>query len=214
MNRITKYIVVLVLSLFSLNLYASEINITKRASVRMISQETKDKIEAKSIIRIVNAVFKEATKHKLDPFLILGMIKGESTFNPKAKNKSGAKGLMQVIPRYHRDKIRGRDIMQIETNVEVGVQVYVDCLNNNNGNMKKASRCYSGGAKNYTSKLKDGWSAAKKADIAYRFEHSLPLSVISDFDKPYEFSISVNTEDILLQLLAYNNAIEIDDNAY
>lgn len=205
MNRITKYIVVLMLSLFSLNLYASEISITKRATVRMISQETKDRVEAKFIIRIVNAVFKEATKHNLDPFLILGMIKGESTFNPKAKNRSGAKGLMQVIPRYHRDKIRGRDIMQIETNVEVGVQVYADCLTRNNGNMKKASRCYSGGAKNYTSKLKDGWSAAKKADIAYRFENEMPLVVNTSFDNPNAFSILVNAEQDLPKLLAEHN---------
>lgn len=202
MNSIFKYFVVLVLSFASFNLYASDIDHTKRATVRMIAKETKDKVAAKDIIRIVNAVFKEATKNNLDPFLILGMIKTESTFKPTSSNRSGAKGLMQVIPRYHRDKIRGRNIMNIETNVEVGVQVYADCLNNNNGNMKKASRCYSGGAKNYTAKLKDGYGAAKKADIAYRFEEELPMVVVSSFESPNAFSILVNAEKDLPQILA------------
>lgn len=202
MNSVFKYFVAFVLSFASFNLYAADINTTKRATVRMISQETKYKVAAKDIVRMVNAVFKEATKHNLDPFLIIGMIKTESTFKPSISNRSGAKGLMQVIPRYHRDKIRGRNIMNIETNVEVGVQVYADCLSNNNYNMKKASRCYSGGAKNYTAKLKDGWGAAKKADIAYRFENELPLSVTSTFESPNAFSISVNAENDLPQILA------------
>lgn len=202
MNSVFKYFVALVLSLASFNVLASEITATKNATVRMISKETKDKVAAKDIIRMVNAVFKEATKHKLDPFLIFGMIKTESTFKPTISNRSGAKGLMQVIPRYHRDKIRGRNIMNIETNVEVGVQVYADCLDKHNGNMIKASRCYSGNAKNYTAKLKDGWGAAKKADIMYRFENELPLAVNTKFENPYEFSISVNAEQDLPNILA------------
>lgn len=215
MKAIIRAAILTVLMLFSLTSPAfAEYTPTKAAVTRMISKETKDKVTAQDIIRIVSAVFKEANRHKLDPFLLVSLIGIESGYRPWAVNKSGARGLTQVIPRYHRDKIRGRDIMNIETNIEVGTQVLVDCLQRNNGVLKKASRCYSGSARDYVTKLKDGYKTTKIADIVYRFENELPLVVNSNFETPNEFSISVNTVISPPPLLVLTTLDLIRGNAY
>ncbi|HMV00346.1 MAG TPA: transglycosylase SLT domain-containing protein, partial [Rhodocyclaceae bacterium] len=42
---------------------------------------------------------------RLDPLLIIAVIGVESGFNPLSQSSAGAQGLMQVLPRYHRDKL-------------------------------------------------------------------------------------------------------------
>lgn len=40
----------------------------------------------------------EARRHNLDPFLVAGLIRQESGFNPSARSPAGALGLMQIMP--------------------------------------------------------------------------------------------------------------------
>lgn len=51
------------------------------------------------------AVQKTAREFTVDPLLIVAVIAVESRFNPLSQSESGAQGLMQLIPRYHRDKL-------------------------------------------------------------------------------------------------------------
>lgn len=45
-----------------------------------------------------DAVSAEAAKTKLDPALVLGLIRQESAFNPRARSRADARGLMQILP--------------------------------------------------------------------------------------------------------------------
>ena len=76
--------------------------------------------------RIVNAVFTASLKHDVDPELLFKVIYIESKFNTNLTSREGAKGLTQVIPRYHREKIKGRNIFNIEANIDVGAQAYAE----------------------------------------------------------------------------------------
>ena len=51
---------------------------------------------------MVGAAYRAAREVGLDPLLVLAVISVESRFNPIAESVMGAKGLMQIIPKYHR----------------------------------------------------------------------------------------------------------------
>ncbi len=69
----------------------------------------------------------------LDPLLIIAVMAIESRFNPIAESGMGAKGLMQVIPKYHLDKFRtfgGEQyaVFDPATNILVGAKILKDYL--------------------------------------------------------------------------------------
>lgn len=101
---------------------------------------------------IVRASHLEAKKHNLDPLLVLSVIATESSFNPKARNPSGALGLMQAIPKWHGDKISSLGIsssqlLNIRENVALGTLILKDYLNLSRGNTQNALQRYNGSSK-------------------------------------------------------------------
>ena len=88
-----------------------------------------------------------AREAELDPLLLVAMIAVESSFNPKAKSHAGALGLMQVIPRWHMDKI-GHDndhtvLFDPRFNVQVGTLVLLEGLQRY-GSLEAALQYYNG----------------------------------------------------------------------
>jgi soluble lytic murein transglycosylase-like protein len=77
--------------------------------------------------RMVAAAHRAAEQVGLDPLLVLAVIAIESRFNPIAESVMGAKGLMQIIPKYHLDKLRaagGEDaVFDPESNIHVGARI-------------------------------------------------------------------------------------------
>jgi soluble lytic murein transglycosylase-like protein len=78
-------------------------------------------------VRMVVAAHRAAAEVGLDPLLVLAVISIESGFNPIAESVMGAKGLMQIIPRYHLEKLRaagGEDaVFDPESNIHVGTRI-------------------------------------------------------------------------------------------
>ena len=75
---------------------------------------------------LVGAAYREGARYGLDPILIIAVMAIESRFNPIAASDGGAVGLMQVIPRYHADKLdpaNGETMLDPHTNIKVGAGV-------------------------------------------------------------------------------------------
>jgi soluble lytic murein transglycosylase-like protein len=75
----------------------------------------------------VAVAYRAADLHRLDALLILAVMAIESRYNPVAESVMGAKGLMQVIAKYHPEKLSDHGgeqaLLEPEVNILVGAQI-------------------------------------------------------------------------------------------
>jgi len=75
----------------------------------------------------VATAYRAGEQHSVDPLLILAVMAVESRYNPVAESIVGARGLMQVMPKYHLEKLMdhgGEDaLLEPEVNIQVGAQI-------------------------------------------------------------------------------------------
>jgi len=87
--------------------------------------------------QLVGAAHEAGSRTGVDPLLILAVMAVESRFNPIAESVMGAKGLMQVIPRFHLDKLDalgGEDsVLDPMTNILVGARILKDAVRRGGG---------------------------------------------------------------------------------
>ena len=89
----------------------------------------------------------------VDPYLVLAVIREESRFNPRAVSHSGARGLMQIMPRTGRaialdlDKsgFRTRKLFTPALNIEMGSYYLSNLVKNFQGNVYLSLAGYNGG---------------------------------------------------------------------
>lgn len=83
----------------------------------------------------------------LDPLLIMAIIAVESRYNPIAESVAGAKGLMQIIPKYHGDKLGEyggeKAVFDPATNILVGSRILKEYIGVT-GNLGMALQMYAG----------------------------------------------------------------------
>lgn len=107
-------------------------------------------VPGESIGPVLASTERTAREAGLDPLLVVAVMAIESSFNPRAVSQMGAQGLMQVIPRWHLDKLGDKAtenaLFDPLLNVQVGTQVLVEGLKRF-GSMQAALQYY-GGARN------------------------------------------------------------------
>jgi soluble lytic murein transglycosylase-like protein len=90
------------------------------------------RVAEEAVARFVTSAYRAGGELRVDPLLILAVIAVESRYNPVAESAFGAKGLMQVIPKFHMDKVEplgGQDVLlEPEANIRIGTQILRECL--------------------------------------------------------------------------------------
>jgi soluble lytic murein transglycosylase-like protein len=80
----------------------------------------------------VATAYRAGGESKVDPLLILAVVAIESRYNPVAESNMGAKGLMQVIPKFHPEKLveHGGEsaLLDPHVNIQVGAQILREYL--------------------------------------------------------------------------------------
>ena len=99
------------------------------------------------------ALLANARANDLDPYLVAGLIRQESEFNPQALSRANAYGLTQVRPATGRlyarragvARFTNRILFEPATNLKIGTTVLRSMLDQNGGNLEQTLAAYNAG---------------------------------------------------------------------
>jgi len=112
-----------------------------------------DDIDVRFPLSYTDKVLENSVQHKLNPVIIYGLIRRESAFNEKAHSPTGARGLMQIMPRTGRDIARrlkerwrgSNSLYNPVTNLKYGSYYYQKLLTQFDGHYALALAAYNAG---------------------------------------------------------------------
>jgi soluble lytic murein transglycosylase-like protein len=85
------------------------------------------RVSDQAVASYVSLAYQAGAQHSVDPLLILAVMAIESRYNPVAESSMGARGLMQVIPKYHLEKLLDHGgepaLLEPAVNIVVGAQI-------------------------------------------------------------------------------------------
>ena len=97
--------------------------------------------------QMVQAAYAAAGQVGMDPLLLLAVAAVESSFNPLAESVMGAKGLMQIIPKWHREKLEplGGDeaLFDPQANILLGARILKEYVHRT-GTLQAGLQFYNG----------------------------------------------------------------------
>ena len=124
----------------------------QRAVAEMLSKRFR--VAQEAVGGFVASAYRVGKDTSVDPLLILAVICVESRFNPVAESTFGAKGLMQIIPKFHKEKLakHGGDdaLLDPDVNILVGAQVLREYMRRFGGT-ENALQAYAGAYEEPTS---------------------------------------------------------------
>jgi soluble lytic murein transglycosylase-like protein len=118
-------------------------------------------------LELLRAVHYEATRARLDPQLVLGLIEVESGFRKYAVSRAGARGYMQVMPFWV--KLIGQpnhNLFHLRTNLAYGCAILRHYLDMEKGDYFRALGRYNGslGKAEYPNLVLGAWKGRWKYD--------------------------------------------------
>ncbi len=120
-----------------------------------------------------------AARHKLDPYLVAALIRQESEFNPSARSRAGALGLMQIMPATGGQLFRrlgipnysSRKLTQPDISLRLGTFHLKNVLDAFEWNLEYALAGYNAGERRI-----DQWLPFGKFDEPGEFAETIPFS--------------------------------------
>lgn len=112
--------------------------------------------EAEGRLKLLEHVYQESRRVALPPELVLAVIHTESNFDRFAISRSGARGLMQIMPFWLDEIGRNEDnLFTVETNLRFGCTILRHYLDKESGDIGRALARYNGsrGKRKYPDKV-------------------------------------------------------------
>ena len=136
------------------NVTAGPIHAGARESPRELEQRAitefianRYRVAQEAIGAFVAAAYRAGAEHRVDPLLVLAVMAIESRYNPVAESVLGAKGLMQVLAKFHQEKLleHGGEtaLLDPDVNIQVGTQILREYLRRF-GDTETALQMYAG----------------------------------------------------------------------
>lgn len=120
----------------------------KQAIAQFLAAKYRQKVQV--VRTYVDLAWQEAAKHRdVPPEMAIAVMLKESSLRAHAHSKYGAEGLMQVVRRWHPEKVhRNESLLDPRVNVRVGTQILQEYINQK-GHVEPALVKYSGNANGY-----------------------------------------------------------------
>jgi soluble lytic murein transglycosylase len=129
-------------------------------------------------LRFREGIESAAAVETLDPALVAGLICQESTFEPEARSRAGARGLMQIMPSTGRQiarakgvRHRTRDLTLPEVSLDFGTHYLARMVERFDGKIERALAAYNAGPQRVAQ-----WTAGDPGISAQEFIESIPFS--------------------------------------
>jgi len=129
-------------------------------------------------------VVRAASEKNLDPYLLAGLIRQESEFDPQARSRANAFGLTQVRPATGRlfarqvgiKRFSSRLLFQPAANLKIGVSIFSAMLDMNGGNLEQTLAAYNAGPNRAAE-----WRAWNTYREPAEFVESIPFTETRDY---------------------------------
>ncbi len=124
---------------FSATQFSARKELEKNAVLFQQKKASKDRIQI--------IISETADRYQVDPAIIKAIVMAESSFNPKAESKVGARGLMQLMPRTA-EYLGVKDSFNPVENIDAGVRYFNKLLHRFDHNIELALAAYNAGSRN------------------------------------------------------------------